>query len=47
MSLVHSEDVEWTATTNTGKDDCIDEEGWALLPNGDILTVDASRFRLR
>jgi len=31
----------WTNLTNTGKADRFDEEGWGLLPNGDILTVDA------
>jgi hypothetical protein len=31
----------WTNLTNTGKVDRFDEEGWGLLPNGDILTVDA------
>jgi hypothetical protein len=29
------------ATTGTGKADWNDEEGWTLLPNGNILTVDA------
>ncbi|MGA8489156.1 MAG: hypothetical protein WB711_01965 [Terriglobales bacterium] len=33
--------LKWTNLTNTGKDDRFDEEGWGLLPNGDILTVDA------
>ncbi|HKH98388.1 MAG TPA: hypothetical protein VJ999_04710 [Candidatus Sulfotelmatobacter sp.] len=32
--------VTWTAT-GKGKADDNDEEGWTLLPNGDILTVDA------
>jgi len=31
----------WTSITNTGKVDRFDEEGWNLLPNGDVLTVDA------
>jgi hypothetical protein len=31
----------WTNITNTGKVDRFDEEGWTLLPNGDVLTVDA------
>ena len=31
----------WTNLTNTGKVDRFDEEGWGLLPNGDVLTVDA------
>jgi hypothetical protein len=29
------------ATTGTGKFDWNDEEGWTLLPGGDVLTVDA------
>jgi len=33
--------LSWTNITNTGKVDRFDEEGWNLLPNGDILTVDA------
>jgi len=33
--------ISWTNLTNTGKVDRFDEEGWGLLPNGDILTVDA------
>lgn len=32
--------VTWTAT-GTGKHDENDEEGWTLLPNGNLLTVDA------
>jgi len=31
----------WTNITNTGKADRFDEEGWNLLPNGDVLTTDA------
>jgi hypothetical protein len=33
----------WTAT-GTGKFDVYDEEGWTLLPSGDVLTVDAYVF---
>jgi hypothetical protein len=33
--------LKWTNLVNTGKVDRFDEEGWGLLPNGDILTVDA------
>jgi len=33
----------WTNITNTGKVDSFDEEGWGLLPNGEVLTVDAQR----
>jgi len=32
--------ITWTAT-GTGKTDWNDEEGWNLLPNGKVLTVDA------
>ena len=34
--------VTWTAT-GTGKGDGNDEEGWTMLPNGQVLTVDANR----
>jgi hypothetical protein len=33
----------WTNITNTGKADRFDEEGWNLLPNGDVITTDAIR----
>jgi len=33
------------ATTGTGKFDVNDEEGWTLLPNGKVLTVDAYVFK--
>jgi hypothetical protein len=33
--------LKWTNLTSNGKEDRFDEEGWGLLPNGDILTVDA------
>jgi hypothetical protein len=33
----------WTNITNTGKVDRFDEEGWTLLPNGEVLTVDAEQ----
>jgi len=33
--------LKWTNLVNTGKKDRFDEEGWGLLPNGDVLTVDA------
>jgi hypothetical protein len=33
--------LSWTNITNTGKADRFDEEGWTLLPNGHVLTVDA------
>jgi hypothetical protein len=31
----------WTNIVNTGKTDRFDEEGWTLLPNGEVLTTDA------
>jgi hypothetical protein len=33
--------LKWTNITNTGKADRFDEEGWSLLPDGDVLTTDA------
>jgi hypothetical protein len=33
--------LTWTNITNTGKTDRFDEEGWTLLPSGEVLTVDA------
>jgi hypothetical protein len=33
--------LKWTNIVNTGKKDRFDEEGWNLLPNGDVLTTDA------
>jgi hypothetical protein len=33
--------MKWTAT-GTGKADINDEEGWTLLPSGQVLTVDAN-----
>jgi hypothetical protein len=33
--------LTWTNIVNTGKTDRFDEEGWTLLPNGQVLTVDA------
>ncbi|MGH9490646.1 MAG: hypothetical protein ACRD17_09065 [Terriglobales bacterium] len=39
MSALFDEDaLSWTAT-GAGKQDSNDEEGWVLLPNGDVLTV--------
>ena len=37
-----SETVTWT-TTGTGKADSNNEEGWTLLPDGNIITVDANK----
>lgn len=33
--------LTWTQVKDTGKQDEFDEEGWTLLPNGTVLTVDA------
>jgi len=38
--LTKTSPITWT-TTGTGKHDENDEEGWNLLPNGNLLTVDA------
>ncbi|HWX17899.1 MAG TPA: hypothetical protein VNY07_15060 [Chthoniobacterales bacterium] len=39
-ALLNPLTLTWTAT-GTGKFDINDEEGWTLLPNGKVLTVDA------
>jgi|HubBroStandDraft_2_1064218.scaffolds.fasta_scaffold76587_1 hypothetical protein len=39
-ALLDSTNLTWTST-GTGKFDSNDEEGWDLLPNGKVLTVDA------
>ena len=36
--------LTWTAITNTGKSDTYSEEGFGLLPNGKILTVDCANI---
>ncbi len=36
--------LAWTAITNTGKSDTYSEEGFGLLPNGKILTVDCANI---
>jgi hypothetical protein len=40
MSLFNPKTLKWTAT-GQGKADWNDEEGWTLLPDGNVLTVDA------
>jgi hypothetical protein len=42
-ALLNPAALTWTAT-GTGKFDVYDEEAWALLPNGKVLTVDAYVF---
>jgi hypothetical protein len=39
-ALLNAKTLTWTLT-GTGKFDSNDEEGWSLLPNGEVLTVDA------
>ena len=41
QAYFNPKNLTWTNITNTGKADRFDEEGWNLLPNGDVLTVDA------
>ena len=39
-ALLNASTLTWTAT-GSGKFDINDEEGWTLLPNGKVLTIDA------
>jgi len=39
--LLNAENLTWTFT-GTGKADINDEEGWTLLPSGEVLTVDTN-----
>ena len=41
MALLNISNFSWTPT-GTGKADINDEEGWTLLPDGTVLTVDAN-----
>jgi hypothetical protein len=43
-ALLDATSLTWTAT-GAGKFDVNDEEGWNLLPNGKVLTVDAYVFQ--
>jgi hypothetical protein len=38
--LLNPSTLTWTATGSAGKADVNSEEGWTLLPNGKVLTVD-------
>lgn len=40
-AFLNSKTLTWTPIGTTGKADINDEEGWTLLPNGKVLTVDA------
>jgi hypothetical protein len=44
QALLNSSTLTWTLT-GKGKFDANDEEGWNLLPDGTVLTVDAYVFR--
>jgi hypothetical protein len=39
QAILNATTLEWSIT-GTGKADSNDEEGWTLLPNGDLLTTD-------
>lgn len=40
FALLDEKTLTWTVYPGTGKFDNNDEEGWTLLPGGDVLTVD-------
>lgn len=42
-ALLDEKNMTWTATGNN-KQDSYDEEGWTLLPDGTVLTVDTENF---
>ena len=44
QALLNATTLTWTST-GTGKFDVNDEEGWTLLPDGNVLTVDAYVFQ--
>jgi hypothetical protein len=44
QALLDASNLTWTIT-GKGKADVGDEEGWTLLPNGTVLTVDAYVFK--
>jgi hypothetical protein len=41
IALFNSTDENWLGLSGQGKNDPNDEEGWTLLPSGQVLTVDA------
>jgi hypothetical protein len=40
QALLNAKTLKWTVIPGTGKEDPNDEEGYTLLPNGKVLTVD-------
>lgn len=43
-ALLDAKTLTWTIVPGAGKNDVNAEEGWTLLPNGDVLTVDTYVF---
>jgi hypothetical protein len=41
-ALLNASNLTWTAASVTGKADSNNEEGWTLLPDGTVLTVDTN-----
>lgn len=39
-ALLDAKTLTWTIVPGAGKNDANDEEGWNLLPDGDVMTVD-------
>jgi len=44
MAVLDPATLTWSTITNAGKADIFDEEGWTLLPNGTVLTVDSNNL---
>ncbi len=44
FATLDAKTLTWTVDAGAGKADINDEEGWTLLPGGDVLTVDAYVF---
>jgi hypothetical protein len=42
MAVLDPATLTWSPITSAGKADIFDEEGWTLLPNGTVLTVDSN-----
>lgn len=42
MAVLDPATLTWSTITNAGKADIFDEEGWTLLPDGNVLTVDSN-----
>ncbi len=44
MAVLDPVTLTWSTITSAGKADIFDEEGWTLLPNGTVLTVDSNNL---